>query len=175
MSIHKTRWGTYDVRYRDHEGRNRSRSFRKRAEAKAFDDAMKEIKRQGRAMEALKEAAGRILGLTDEERYDRDFEFFKKCGYVVCFIPDPNWRSGLRKRARAEGVRISTANHTDEHGRPETYMSAHNPDWVPTVPETEEQREARRNGTAPHLVQLAAAQRERDEWGRRGHLQAVVK
>lgn len=47
MSIHKTKQGTYQVRWRDQNARLCSKNFRKKQEAEAWDDQMRVLKRAG--------------------------------------------------------------------------------------------------------------------------------
>jgi integrase len=47
MSIHKTKQGTYQVRWRDQNGRLCSKNFRRKQEADVWNDQMKALKRAG--------------------------------------------------------------------------------------------------------------------------------
>lgn len=61
MSIHKTRFGTWEVRYRA-DGKNRSNSFKKKRDALDFENALNEIKEQAHVKGAVDEARRRVLG-----------------------------------------------------------------------------------------------------------------
>jgi hypothetical protein len=47
MSVHKNRLGTYDVRYRDATGRQRSKTFRRKRDAERVDQQIKDARQTG--------------------------------------------------------------------------------------------------------------------------------
>ena len=49
MSVHETKHGTYEVKYRV-DGRPRSKSFKSEKLAERFDDEIREAKDEGRAL-----------------------------------------------------------------------------------------------------------------------------